>query len=184
MERTHHVPMLLVLVGLGSAVATLAAGIQGSNIDGLVTAFTLTIDGGLILMGVLWLSHPKSALHTRIPAVTVLLLGVGSIVGGVTAFEAWKVSFNQELRVILTGVLVLVGCGLVISGWLWTHRQQVQHPTALLISGLIPGLAYIAHQRLDLYFSTPLIVLTVVLSFLFAIVAGYVLPPPSLKSSA
>lgn len=185
MRRAFTTPIFLIVVGIASAVTTLIAGIGGSNIDELVTAFMLIIDGGLIATGALWLSRRRmgSSLYVRVPAGTIMLLGLGSIVGGLLAFNAWKPSFNQAFRVLLTGVSILVGSGFITAGWLWARRRQMQYPLALLIGGLIPGTAYIAHQRLDLYVPTPVTAFLVVLSVLLAIVAVYAVPSPPLNLS-
>lgn len=182
MDEQRVFPILLILVGFGGLVsASVSTG--GSNVVVLATVFVTTISLGLIVTGSSWIFQQKvgAEVYTRVPASTLLLLGITSIIGSIILFHPWRATITQGLRVIITAGLVLFGSGLVFGGWRWGCEQQMRYPLGLLAGGFVLGVSYIIHQRLDLFVSNLRMVLIAIVAILITVAIPYLVPTHPLK---
>lgn len=167
--------MLLLFVGLVSGIATISAGVRGSNVDRLVTGFLIVISGGFVATGALWIAHERTgSRYAQLPAITLIALGVSHIIGGLVEFDPGGSTVNRGLQLMLMGVLVVTGIGLVLVGWRWARKRQMSYPLGILAGGLVLGMAYLTRQRFDPYYDwlVMLLIVTVAVLIAMAIASG------------
>lgn len=171
-------PVILLFVGLASGFATLMAGVTGSNVDWLATGFLVIISAGFVITGGLGIAQPREGtLYHYLPAITLIVLGISSVVGGLESFDPLKSTVNRGLQMMLMGVLVLTGFGLVLVGWRWARERQMSYPLGTLAGGLVLGLAYLTHQRYDVFYDWPVMLLIVSVAVLITVAIAYAVPP-------
>jgi hypothetical protein len=56
------------------------------------------------------------------------------------------VVLDQELRLVLVAVSVLIGSIFVGAGWRWYQHRQMKYPLATLSVGLLIGLFYLGFK--------------------------------------
>lgn len=71
---------------------------------------------------------------------------------------------------ISTGLFVIPGIGLSLSGYLWFRQREMRYPLALLVGLLAVGLLYVVRQRLDVIIQIPLFAIVVVAVFVLPVV--------------
>lgn len=151
---------MITVGGFGSEYGQLDAGQPE-----LAATMILLLCLGFVLMGFTWLLRgtiPVS--HQRIPALTVGVLGVAGIIGGLVVFQSWAHrGLAGGLRGLLLLVFVLVGAGCGLAGWRWYQKRELRWPLAIQSGGLALGLFYLIHQQLDLLIDVPILVLLVFL---------------------
>lgn len=183
MRRQSATQILLIIIGLISGSITVIAvpQIWNSPPEKLATVCTLLISGGLLLTGAVWRSEHDSetSRFIRLPAITLFSLGVGSITAGILTLRPLQPGITQGLRIILTGILVLIGGGLTIAGWWWFHRKEMRYPLAVLATGLVFGLSYVLYNLVDEILApipTPVLLLIPVSAIIIGLVVLYRFP--------
>lgn len=172
--------ILLVFVGLVTGLATVGAGVSGSDVDRLVTGFLIVISGGYVATGTSWIAQERAgSRYAQLPAIALVVLGVSHIIGGLVSFHPLKSTVNQGLQMMLMGVLVLTGIGLVLVGRRWARERQMRYPLGILAGGLVLGLAYFTHQRFDVFDTWPVMLLIGSVAVLIAVVIASGGPPES-----
>lgn len=180
MRRATNGSILLLFVGLVSGIATIGAGVTGSNVDRLVTGFLILISGGYITTGALWIYQERTGTrYAQLPAITLVVLGLTGIIGGFVLFDPLIPSITQGLRTLIFGLLSLTGIGLVLVGRRWARERQMRYPLGILTGGLVLGLAYVAHQRFDIFDAALVSLLVVLVAVLIAVAIAYIGPSES-----
>lgn len=180
MRKSSVGPVFLLFVGLASGFTTLMVGVAGSNVDWLVTGFLVIISAGFVTMGGLGIAQPREGnLYHRLPALTLVVLGISSVVGGLVSFQPMRSTVTQGLQLALMAILGLIGVVLILGGRHWAREREMRYPLAILSGCLVLGLGYIAHQAIALIDSTSGSLLVVLVAALTAGAIAYAVPAPS-----
>lgn len=148
MERNAVVAKMLVLFGLLAGIVTITSGVKGSNIDELVTVFSLISSGGFVLTGslslLLWRTLPN---YTRFPGGTLVVLGADSIVWGFVSFMPFRSApVLRGLLLMLIIALAVIGSIFVFAGLRWAHRGQMGYPLGIISGTLIICLSCLVNE--------------------------------------
>lgn len=134
----------------------------------------------------LWIreSDAGAARYRQVPALSLSVLGLSGIVGGVVVIYPGEYGgLAGGLRGILMVLFVLIGTGFLLTGWHCARNQEMRYPLSLLASGLALGLFYVAQQQLDFLIPIPRladIVAVVLVVPIFAVLYGFS-PRPSVQ---
>lgn len=158
---------LLMIVGLWSEYGRLNA-----DLPELATVLLLMINLGFVATGWFWFreSAPSQIRYEQIPALVIGLVGVTGIVGSLAVFQPWQYTgMAAGIFSIFTGLFVIIGTGLSLSGYIWFRQREMRYPLALLVGLLAVGLLYIIRQRLDVIIEIPLFAIVVATVFLLPV---------------
>jgi hypothetical protein len=180
----------LIILGLISSLLTIVGlwpeyGPLNADLPELATVLLLLINLGFVATGWFWFreSAPSQIRYEQIPALVISLVGITGIVGSLAVFQPWQYSgMAAGIFSISTGLLVISGIGLSLSGYLWFRQREMRYPLALLAGLLAVGLLYIIRQRLDVVIGIPLFVVVVAIIFLLPVVVTlHVITPESVR---
>ncbi|MCD2199523.1 hypothetical protein LPA44_06385 [Halobacterium sp. KA-4] len=168
----------LIILGLTSSLLTILGlwpeyGPLNADLPELATVLLLLINLGFMATGWFWYQERASGQirYEQIPALVISLVGITGIVGSLVVFQPWQYTgMAAGLFSISTGLFVIPGIGLSLSGYLWFRHQEMRYPLALLVGLLAVGLLYIIRQRLDIIIQIPLFAIVVVAVFLLPVV--------------
>ncbi|NIC00993.1 hypothetical protein G9C83_15385 [Halobacterium sp. R2-5] len=142
------------------------------------------INLGFVATGWFWFreSTPSQIRYEQIPALVISLVGITGIVGSLAVFQPWQYTgMAAGLFSISTGLFVIPGIGLSLSGYLWFRQREMRYPLALMAGLLAVGLLYIIRQQSDAIIGIPLSVVVVAIIFLLPVVVTLrVITPESL----
>lgn len=179
MRKPSVGPVLLLFVGLASGFITLFIGFPGSNVDRLVTGFLVIISAGFVTTGGLGIAQPREGnLYHRLPGLTLIVLGISSIVGGLVSFDPIRSTVNQGLQLALIAVLGLTGIVLILGGRRWVREREMREPLAILSGGLLLCLGYLVRQT-ELSNSSSMGLFLVLVALLSAVATVYAVPEQS-----
>jgi hypothetical protein len=168
---------LFTIIGLWPEYGALNAGLPE-----LATILLLLINLGFVATGWFWYQEraPGQIRYEQIPAVVIGLVGITGIAGSLAVFQPWRYSgMAAGIFSISTGLFVISGIGLSLSGYLWFRQREMRYPLASLVGLLAIGLLYIIHQRLDVIIGIPLFATIVAVVFLLPVVVALRVIHPS-----
>jgi hypothetical protein len=165
MDQRQRIGLFFIISGLSTgAVAIFGIAPEIGSIDAgqseLSAVIILSISLGFVVTGCGWYwNYPR---HLQMPSLVLGGVGVAGVGGGLVVFRPWQYAgLAGGLRTLITGVFVVVGGGLALSGSYWFRQREYRYPLALLAGLLSLGLFYLAHQRLDLLMAIPVLALVV-----------------------
>jgi len=179
----------LIILGLISSLLTIVGlwpeyGPVNADLPELATILLLLINLGFVATGWFWFreSAPGQIRYEQIPALVISLVGITGIVGSLAVFQAWQYTgMAAGLFSISTGLFVIPGIGLSLSGYLWFRQREMRYPLALMAGLLAVGLLYTIRQQSDVIIGIPLFVVVVAIIFLLPVVVTLrVITPESL----
>lgn len=177
----------LIVLGLISSLLTIVGiwpeyGALNADLPELVTVILLMISVGFVATGWFWFreSSPSQIRYEQIPALVISLVGITGIVGSLAVFRPWQYTgMAAGLFSISTGLFVIPGIGLSLSGYIWFRQREMRSPLALLVGLLAVGFLYIIRQRLDVIIEIPLFTIVVVAVFILPVVVTLHVIQPS-----
>lgn len=179
----------LIILGTISSPFTIIGlwpeyGSLNHDLPELETVLLLLVNLGLVATGWFWFqeSAPSQIRYEQIPALVISLVAITGIVGSLAVFQPWQYSgMAAGIISISTGLFVIAGIGLSLSGYIWFRQREMRYPLALLAGLLAVGLLYIIRHRLDVIIGIPLFVVVVATIFLLPVVVTlHVIAPESL----
>lgn len=188
MAHPRNAAALLLTAGSVGGIGMLAGATLPISLPGRIAiGFGLFASGAFLLTGVAWLYAEDSdtALYSRVPAVSLLLVGLTAIGWSLVEFEPWRVYgwdgvvLDQTLRILLVVLSAGLGIAFVLVGLRWARRRQMRYPLAILSVGLSIGEFHLGFQAVDSFLPpipTPVLGLVLVLAVLPALVILYKLP--------
>ncbi|UHH26783.1 hypothetical protein [Halobacterium noricense] len=168
----------LIILGLISSLLTIVGlwpeyGPLNADLPELATILLLLINLGFVVTGWFWFreSAPGQSRYEQVPAVVISLVGITGIVGSLVVFQPWQYTgMAAGLFFVSTGLFVIPGIGLSLSGYFWFRQREMRYPLALLVGLLAVGLLYIIRQRLSVIIEIPLFAIVVVAVFALPVV--------------
>ena len=74
------------------------------------------------------------------------------------------------LSIIFTGLFIIPGIALSLSGYIWFRQREMRYSLASLVGLLAVGLLYVIRQRLDFVTGIPLFAIVVAVVFVLPVV--------------
>ncbi|CQH54541.1 uncharacterized protein HHUB_2098 [Halobacterium hubeiense] len=168
----------LIILGLVSSLLTIVGlwpeyGPLNADLPELATALLLLINIGLVATGWFWSRGraPGQIRYEQIPALAVGVVGVTGIVGSLAVFRPWQYTgMAGGLSIIFTGLFVIPGIALSLSGYIWFRQREMRYSLASLVGLLAVGLLYVIRQRLDFVTGIPVFAIVVAVVFILPVV--------------